>query len=911
VDKTDGEMLRAGNSSNRHRRLFVFTGSAAQLLIDYRRRNAMKLANRVLLCALAIFVLSAVAFGQTPRGENDPRNLSPSVGTGGPEGGPTGLFTIYDGSTLRKGEFTFSFAFSNYDRDPGNVDITDWPASFNVGLNDHLELFFKTNAYRGIKVNNPQNLSSFYLPNTQGYFGASLLGSGPAIILAPSGPNVGTIAGTAVFRPPFCPNCVAGTDPLAVYYSAGQPFVAYPYTGGTGPNFGLGPGVIGGLFGFPGFSATLGPPTGGTTNFGAAGAFPGVGSPVGSILPGIVLATIQLPCTALTGNCRPPGSPGSLNPIVIPTSYTTAPSYLPDAPFVSRLYGESSVTDMVVGAKWRITGPRNPFGFGFIPFYRWYLDKAKDAQGFNQLQRGASPGGNIGDFGLVMFADARLSRSVNLSANLGYILNSNPKGPDGVALLDRPDEVIAGIGVDFPINKHVQPMMEFRSTEYVAGRTPNAFPNNPVEFTAGIKIYPARWWGFGAWYRRALNDQRQKNLSPQDASTTVQQITNVNVPGRGIIVVPGTSVISTNAGIPLGFQPSSDPYGFGAQLWFGHRNKREPAILPNQPPVASIAASVTTITLPCPPNTKSDTCSAGSTGVQLTTTATDPDGDTLLYSYTVTGGRITGEGANVSWDLSGLGPGTYSASVDVDDGCGCITSATTTVTIANCSDCKPILVCPTVAVNCPTEVEETGSATFTANFTQGTPNVSETYNWSVSAGTITSGQGTNAITVSAAGLAGQTITATVEIGGVDPSCPRTASCSTPVKPKPALARKFDEYGNIRFNDEKARLDNFAIQLQNEPTSQGYIIGYGSCDAEGLTRANRAKDYLVNTRGIDAGRLMTVDAGCLPELQVQLWIVPQGATPPTGDATGVVSPCPDCKKKPATRRRGARRRGEEE
>ena len=45
-----------------------------------------------------------------------------------PEGGPTGLFTIYDGSTLRKGEFTFSVAYSNYDRDPGNADITDWIA---------------------------------------------------------------------------------------------------------------------------------------------------------------------------------------------------------------------------------------------------------------------------------------------------------------------------------------------------------------------------------------------------------------------------------------------------------------------------------------------------------------------------------------------------------------------------------------------------------------------------------------------------------------------------------------------------------------------------------------------------------------------------------------------------------------
>jgi hypothetical protein len=868
----------------------------------------MRLANRVLLCALGIFIFSALTFAQTPRPENDPRNLSPSVGTGGPEGGPTGLFTIYDGSTLRKGEFTFSVAYSNYDRDPGNADITDWVASVNVGLNDHIELFFKTQAYRGIKVNNPQNLSGFYLPNSQGFFGNGLLGSGPAIILSPSGPNVGTLAGTAVFRPPFCPACVPAGNVLSVYFNAGQPLVAFPFTGGTGPNFGLGPGFIGGLFGFPGFSAQLGPPTAVGNTFGHADSFPGVGSPVGSILPGIVLATQQLPCTALTGNCRPPGSPGSLNPIIVPIVFTTAPSYLPDAPFVNRLYGESSFGNFVGGAKIRLTSPRNPFGFGFIPFYRWYPDKADDAQGFNQLQRGASPGANLGDFGLVMFADGRLSKSVNLSANLGYILNSNPKNGNST-LLDRPDELIAGIGVDFPINKHVQPIAEFRSTQYVGGHTPNAFNNNPVEFLVGIKLYPARWWGLGAWYRRALNDQRQGNFNPKDASTPVANITNVNVPGRGLVVVPGTSFVATSAGFPLGFQPSSDPYGFGFQAFFGHRNKREPSILPNQPPTASLAASATTIILPCPPGTHSSgaCATASSTTVGLTTTASDPDGDTLLYTYTVTGGRISGEGTSVSWDLSGVGPGTYTASVEVDDGCGCITSSTTTVTISSCSDCVPDLVCPTVSVTCPSDVEEGGSVTFNAAVTPGTPPVSPTYNWTVSAGTITSGQGTSSITVSAANAGGQTITATVELGGVDPSCGRTASCSTPVRPKPGVARKFDEYGNIRFNDEKARLDNYAIQLQNEPSARGAIIGYGSCDAEGMTRANRAKDYLVNTRGIDAGRIDVIDGGCMPELKVELWIVPAGATAPAASTDGAVSPCPDCKKKPA-RRRG--RRGEE-
>jgi hypothetical protein len=902
-------MLRAGIriKTTSAARLSSLAGRVESLLTN-RRRNAMRLANRVLFCALAIFILSALANAQTPRGENDPRNLSPSVGTGGPEGGPTGLFTIYDGQTLRRGEYTFSFAMSNFDRDPGNADITDWPVSFNVGLNDHLELFFKTNAYRGIKVNNPQNLSGFYLPDVGGYFGAGLLGSGPAIILAPG--NSGSLAGTAVFRPPFCPQC-APTGPLAVYYSAGQPFVTYPYTGGTGPNFGLGPGAIGTLFGFPGFNSTLGPPTSVGNTFGHADSFPGVGSPVGSILPGIVLATTQLPCTALTGNCRPPGSPTSLNPIVVPVTWTTSPSYLPDAPFVSRLYGESSFTNFVFGAKWRLTGPRNPFGFGFIPMYRWYADKPTTADGFRQLQRGASPGGSIGDFGLTMFADARLSRSVNVSANLGYWLNSNPKNGN-TTLLDRPDEIIAGVGIDFPINRWFQGIGEFRSTQYVGGHTPNAFPNNPVEFLVGAKIYPARWWGIGAWYRRSLNQQSLKHFNGVDVNTAIQQITNVNVPGRGLVIVPGTTIASTSGGFPLGFQPSDDPNGFGAQLWIGHRNKREPAVLPNQPPViSSFTASASSITLPCPPDmhSRGGACpTAASSTVQLTTTASDPDGDTLLYTYSVTGGRVTGDGANVSWDLSGVGPGTYTASVEVDDGCGCITAATTTVTIASCSDCIPNVVCPAISSSCPDAVDPGQSITFTATVGNGTPPASG-YNWTVSAGTITSGQGTTSITVSTTdAMAGQSVTASLDVVGLDPSCPHTTSCTTNVRLPAKPARKFDEYGNIRFNDEKARLDNFAVQLQNEPGSTGYIIGYGSCDAEGLTRANRAKDYLVNTRGIDASRIMVVDGGCRSELLVQLWIAPQGAAAPTGDATGVMPTCPDCKKK-AARRRG-RGRGEE-
>jgi hypothetical protein len=837
----------------------------------------MRLATRALLAALVCLVLCAAVSAQTIRSEKDPRNQSPAVGTGGPEGGPTGLFTIYDGSTLRRGEFTFSIAYSNYDRDPGNVDIVEVPLSFNVGLNDHIEVFFKSTGYRGIKVNNPQNLSSFYLPNSQLFCGATLC-SGPAIVLAPSGPNVGTLANTAVFRP-----------------LNNQPFVQFPFTGGSAGTFGLGPGQIGQQFGFPGFNALLGPgvsqPNSG--NFGPADNFPGIGSPVGSILPGIVLATTTLPATALT------------LPITIPLTFTTEPTYLPDAPFVNRLYGESSFNNLVFGAKIRFTGPNNPLGIVLIPFYRWWLDKADDFSGFNMLQRGSGPGGDVGDFGLIGVVDGRLGKHVNVSANGGYILNSNPKGPGDFILLDRPDELLTGIGFDFPLNKHVQPIAEVRSTTYVGGHTPNAFNNNPVDVVAGVKLYPRRWFGIGLAYRRHLNQQDFDHFNPVDFNIPIQQVTNVNVRGRGLVVVPGTTRAVTSSGFPIGFIPSDEPNGFIAQFWVGRRNSRTPPKPPNQAPVISaVTTSLSTITRACTPPATSSNCPSA-TEVTLTANATDVDNDQLLYTWSVTGGRLTGEGRSVTWDLSGVANGTYTATVEVNDGNpGHTANGSATVTVADCTDCvKPPPPCPQVSVSCPSDVDAGQPITFTASVSGGDTAATYTYNWSVSAGTITSGQGTSSITVDTTGAGGQSVTATVSIGGADPSCTgTTASCTTGIKPPPRQPTRFDEYGNIKFNDEKARLDNYAIQLQNDPQSTATIIVYGSCEGEAQQRGDRAKDYLVNTRGIEAGRITVVDGGCRSDLTVQLWIVPSGATAPAPDTTNAISPCPQCRKRPAPRRR---------
>jgi hypothetical protein len=791
----------------------------------------MRLATRALFTALVMLVLCAAVSAQTLRNENDPRNQAPTVGTGGPPGGPTGLFTIYDGDTLRRGEFTFSIAYSNYDRDPGDVDIVEVPLSFNIGLNDHIELFFSTTGYRGVDVNNPRNLSSFYLPNSQLHFGPIGLCSPQAIILAPERVSGTTGITGAVFRPAG-PPCNVG----------GQRFVQFPFVGGVGPNFGL----TGNIFAPP-FVSRLGAPTGGDSGaFGAASFFPGVGSTVGSILPGVVLTTRTIPANL------------TFAAITVPDLFTIAPSYLPDAPFINRLYGESSWGVFNIGANIRFTGPNNPLSLNLIPFYRFYPDKADDFSGFNQLQRGASPGGDIGDFGIVGVVGGRLARWAHLSANFGYIINSNPRseafGGENVVLLDRPNEMVAGVGFDFPVNKHFQLIAELKSIQYVGERTQNAFQNNPIDGLVGVRIFPRRWLGFSAAYRQHINQHGDR--------------------------------LFNEATLPTGFRESTDPHGFLTQFFVGHRNARGLPIPPNVAPTVSVSSSSSSVTLPCPEGTSSATCTpSASREVTLTADSRDADNDTLLHTWTVTGGRITGEGRTVSWDLSGVNPGTYTASVEVNDGHQHTATATTTVTVAVCTDCRP--PCPTVSVSCPSEVDDGAPLTFTAAV-DNAGTLSLTYNWSVSAGTISSGQGTSSISVDTKGLGGSTVTATVELGGVDPVCSRTASCTTSIKQivVPA-ARKFDEYGNIRFNDEKARLDNYAIELQNDPGSQGYIIAYGGrrgTAGEAQARGDRAKNYLVNTRGIDAGRLTVVDGGYREDLTVELWIVPTGATPPTATPT---------------------------
>lgn len=203
----------------------------------------------------------------------------------------------------------------------------------------------------------------------------------------------------------------------------------------------------------------------------------------------------------------------------------------------------------------------------------------------------------------------------------------------------------------------------------------------------------------------------------------------------------------------------------------------------NLPPIVRLTSSSSLI-MSCPAGQQSlnQTCFT-SNEVTLTADAADAGSEESIFTWSVPAGRLRGDGRTVTWNLGGLAVGTYTATVEVNDGNQLTSNASTTVTIAPCSDCGyVVLPCPTVSVSCPSEAVSKQPMAFEATVSGGNSDITPTYRWLVSGGTIISGQGTKKVVVDVSDLGGRSLTATVTVGGdFHPSCSgNTASCTTGV-----------------------------------------------------------------------------------------------------------------------------------
>jgi len=91
-------------------------------------------------------------------------------------------------------------------------------------------------------------------------------------------------------------------------------------------------------------------------------------------------------------------------------------------------------------------------------------------------------------------------------------------------------------------------------------------------------------------------------------------------------------------------------------------------IIPNQPP-----------TIDCLTTTM-DVASGGT--IELRAKAADRDGDKLNYSWTATGGAVSGSGETATFNASGVKAGSYSVTATVDDGRGGKASCSMTVNVS-------------------------------------------------------------------------------------------------------------------------------------------------------------------------------------------------------------------------------------
>lgn len=147
---------------------------------------------RTIALSITMLSLTLTVYAQNNSNqEREKTRQSPPVRTVATEGGPTGTITVDEDGKIVLGKFKFSAAYSYFERDAVSDDISDAPLTFNVGLNDHIPLFFKTTEYRDSKIDTP-TLSSFYLTTPYPFLSAATvpMPSAPASISTTSGPKM-------------------------------------------------------------------------------------------------------------------------------------------------------------------------------------------------------------------------------------------------------------------------------------------------------------------------------------------------------------------------------------------------------------------------------------------------------------------------------------------------------------------------------------------------------------------------------------------------------------------------------------------------------------------------------------------------------------------------------------------------
>ncbi len=373
----------------------------------------------------------------------------------------------------------------------------------------------------------------------------------------------------------------------------------------------------------------------------------------------------------------------------------------------------------------------------------------------------------------------------------------------GVADYHAADQLHGGAGFILFPQSRVQVMSEFTSTIFVGRHTPDTTfgARDPVDGVWGVRLYINRAIAVDAGYRYMLNLSDARDRS-------------------GFIVKIGTTHFP-----------------------------EPPPVKANQPPVVACSAD------------KASVFAGSNDVVNVTATASDPDGDPITYGWTATGGAVNGTGPQVRWAVANLMPGNYTATVRVDDGRGGSAMCSVSAAVAPRPN-RP----PTVSLTADRPqvlVGERDHFTATASDPDGDP---LTYIWRTNGGQLSgTGAGNDLDTT---GVTPGPSTETVRVDdGRGGAADASATIQVNAPPPPPVASQiipgcdFKAVNSARVDNICKRvLDDVALRMQNDPRAKVVLIGFAdpkerAPDTMAGTRGTNAAQYLAD-KGVDRSRITT-------------------------------------------------------
>jgi hypothetical protein len=211
-------------------------------------------------------------------------------------------------------------------------------------------------------------------------------------------------------------------------------------------------------------------------------------------------------------------------------------------------------------------------------------------------------------------------------------------------------------------------------------------------------------------------------------------------------------------------------FSFGSVVLSQHRDD---SIKHKLGAIKSIKLDENLLTLPCRPGSESCDPLASSNflvNVELETFKSDKR---IQYSFTVTAGKIVGEGTKVVWDLRNTAPGMYTIQAHaVRKGKILPSTKGETVNIVNNICICDCLSCPLIKIGATKRAISAGdNVTVSATISGGSQDNPLTLNWTTSVGSIISGQATSAILIKVPPeTKANKLVVTLTIGGLHRAC---------------------------------------------------------------------------------------------------------------------------------------------